>query len=1150
MPLQKVPVPINFSQGYGQKADPKQLAIGKFQSLKNTTFDKVGLLQKRNGFAELTSLNAVDLSSVTTYSQSLVALGSTLNIFSEDQNEWLNRGSINQVSLSTLPMVRSSTNQSSVDASLSSKGLSLETWIDSDGTCKYQVNDSSNGQILLNAVNLPTGAMVPRAFALPNYFIVTYLITVSGTPKLEYISIPVNNLTNPGTPVVISSVVKSNTTGYDGIVVLGTLYLAWNGSDGGGAIHQVSLSPYLALSSVRTITGHNGDLISIVTDPVGANIWITYWDSSSGNAYTSILNSHGVVVLIPTKVISTTVLTHITSQLLNNILSIIYEVFNEYPSGVRSDFSSYNTITQSGTVGSPAVILRSVGLASKAFIQNNTIYCMFAYNGAFQPTYFISDLLGNIQVKLAYSNGGGYPSTQVLSNVTFTSNGYAYIGYQYKDLLVSVNKVLNVSNNNSNIYSQAGVNTVTLNFNAPAYSVEIGNNLNLSGGVFTSYDGAKPVEQEFHLWPEDITFLSFTSGGAMADQDYFYKVTYEWTDAQGNLFRSAPSIPQDVTVTIGSDTTFTSVFAINVNYLTVSSSSTLLIGQIITDTTTAGNIQPGTYITSITAGGSATATSVFASGVTSITLSSSAGFSVGQTITDSTTGGNISPNTIITSISGNVIGLSAPTAGASASTPGDTVAVSAAPVIGISLPTIAASAGGGDTLETTNFGSVLLTIPTLRLTAKFNVRIVIYRWSTANQSYYQITSISNPLLNNPAIDTVTYLDVTNDNLIVGNELLYTTGGVVENIAPPSTQIMTLYKSRLILLDAEDTNLLWYSKQVIEDTPVEMSDFFTIYIAPTIGANKSTGPITALGAMDDKLIIFKRDAMYYIIGDGPDNTGANDDFSDPIFIAGTVGSTNQQSIGLIPPGLMFQSDKGIWILNRNLGTEYIGKDVEDFTANASVMSTVLIPGTNQIRFTLSSGVTLMYDYFVQQWGSFINIPGVSSVIYNNLHTYLRSDGAVFQETPGVYLDGSTPTTISFTTSWFNVAGLQGYQRAYQYYLLGTYLSPHVLQVQTAYDYQSYPTQSDIIQPDNYSTPWGGDPTWGESDTWGGVSNTEQWRVNLDQQKCQAVQITVNEIFDPSFGANLAGAGLTLSGINLIMGVKSGYPRLSPGNIVGS
>ncbi len=1072
MPLQKVPVPINFQMGYNQKIDPKQLQIGKFKSLQNSIFDKIGLLMKRNGFGSLTAIDATNLSSITTYSESLVALGDHLNIFSEDQNLWLDKGVVNQVSLSTLSMVRSSTSQTSVDASLSASGLSCEVWIDSDGNCKYQVNDSGDGQVLLNPVNLPSGAKSPRVFALNTHFIITYLLTQTGTPKLFYIAVPYSNLSSPNAPTTLSTQVKSNTAGYDGIVNDNVLYFAWYGSDGGGAIRQSSLSSTLVQGGTHVISGHAADLLTICVNPLNTNIGIAYWELSSGNAFVSMLNQFGGVVLAPTALFTGIQISEITSIFQNGILNVLYEVVNTYPSTVRSDFTEYKTVTMSGVVSGPFIILRSVGLASKPFIQNDTIYVMLVYGGSLQPTYFVSDLLGNIQAKLAYSNGGGYVIGQVLSNVTFTSSGNPYIAYLFKDLLLSANKINN-SVNTSNIYSQTGVNTVTFNFNTPAYSVEIGNNLNLSGGFLSGYDGVKPTEQEFHVWPEDITLAPSNSGGAMSAQEYFYKVTYEWTDGQGNLFRSAPSIALSTTVEAGTPVTFTSAFAANVTSLTVSSAAGLIVGQNITDQTTAGNIQPGTFITSI----------------------------VGS-------------------------------------------------VIGISLPTVATSAGGsGDTLTTSDFGSVTLVIPTLRLTSKPNARIVIYRFSVANQNYYMISSIQMPTLNNPAVDTITYVDTQNDNVIIGNLLIYTTGGVIENIAPPSTKIMTLFKSRLFLLDAEDQNLLWYSKQVIESTPVEMSDLFTIYVAPTIGASKSTGPITSLGAMDDKLIVFKKDAAYYITGTGPDNTGANNDFSDPTFISGTVGCANQQSIVLIPDGLMFQSDKGIWLLNRNLGTSYIGAPMEDFTANSTVMSAVVVPGTNQVRFTLSSGVTIMYDYYVGQWASFVNIPGISSTIYNGLHTYLRVDGSLFQETPGVYLDGSNPVLMSFTTSWFNIAGLQGYQRAYQYYLLGTYLSPHTLQVQTAYDYDDSKFQSNIIQPDNFSPPWGGDLTWGGSEQWGGVSNSEQWRVDLDQQKCQSIQITVNEQFDASFGVP-AGAGFTMSGVNLIMGAKSGYPRLKPTRIVGA
>jgi hypothetical protein len=69
-----------------------------------------------------------------------------------------------------------------------------------------------------------------------------------------------------------------------------------------------------------------------------------------------------------------------------------------------------------------------------------------------------------------------------------------------------------------------------------------------------------------------------------------------------------------------------------------------------------------------------TARSVFASGVKTITISSVQNLVVGAVVTDSTTGGNISGGTTVASIGpGNQITLSAATAGASASAPGDTL---------------------------------------------------------------------------------------------------------------------------------------------------------------------------------------------------------------------------------------------------------------------------------------------------------------------------------------------------------------------------------------------------------------------------------------------------------------------------------------------
>jgi hypothetical protein len=360
---------------------------------------------------------------------------------------------------------------------------------------------------------------------------------------------------------------------------------------------------------------------------------------------------------------------------------------------------------------------------------------------------------------------------------------------------------------------------------------------------------------------------------------------------------------------------------------------------------------------------------------------------------------------------------------------------------------------------------------------------------------------------------------------------------VEDIAAPAAIHSALYQNRMLVIDAEDQNLIWYSKQVVQNTPVEFSDLFTIYVSPTSGAQGSTGPLTALGAMDDKLVMFKKAAIYYLTGKGPDNTGANNDFSEPIYITSSVGTTNPSSVVLTPMGIMFQSEKGIWLLGRDLQTKYIGAPVEKYNSD-TVTSATAIEGTNQVRFIMSSGITLMYDYYYDQWATFSNILAISALLWQGQHTYLNSLGAIYQETPGTYLDGSNPVLMSFTTAWINVAGLQGYERFYFMHLLGTYFTPFKLAAQLSYDYNSSFSQNISISQDNFSPVYGGDALWGSGDVWGGPANAFEAQVFPQIQKCSAFQVTINEVYDPSLGVT-AGAGIALSGLNLTVGVKKGY-----------
>lgn len=1005
MALQKQPVPINFAKGLNTKTDPYQITLGSFAALKNSVFDTLGRMTKRNGFGTLTTLPNDQQTTITTLNDSLLTTGSNLYAYSPDIDAWYDQGTVQPVHLSTQSMLRSSTSQVSPDMAVTPEGLACLVYMDA-GASYYQISDSNTGQQIVPRVALPATAVNPRVFLSRNYFIVTFIAISGGAPHLQHVSIPITTPTSPRPVTDISSSVASISAGYDGCISNDVLYLAWSST--GTTVRVAYLSASLIISAPKIIPASVGSLVSVAVDnstptPV---VWVSYYDSGTTTIKTTAYSYLLAVLLAPVTVV-TTPINELTSIADNSTLTLIYENQNtySYAPSAKSDYVSKIDVTQLGVVGSPTIILRSVGLASKPFYNagNTTRYVLVTYGGPNQPTYFLIDLLGNIYMRLAYSNGGGYASSQVLPSVTYMEADSTWVApYMIKDFLATVNKgtQLPAGTPTNSIYTQTGINLARFSINTSHQdSSSIADCLHLTGGQLWQYDGVKPVEHSFHVWPEDVTAVWSATGGSIAAKPdgstntnaYYYAFTYEWTDNQGNLHRSAPSIPTAVTTT-----------------------------------------------------GAGTA------------------------------------------------------------------------------------------------GSITLNVPTLRLTYKSGtnpVRIVGYRWSVAQQSFYQFTSITSPVVNSTTTDSVTIVDTAADSAILGQTLLYTTGGVVENIAAPASIDSALFKNRLFLIDAENPNLLWYSKVVIQNTPVEMSDLFTVYVAPTTGAQGSTGDTTAISAMDDKLIIFKRNAAYYITGTGPDNTGANNDFTDPVFIASSVGCAVPNSIVLTPNGLMFQSDKGIWLLGRDLSTSYIGAPVEAYN-DFEVKSAEVIPGTNQVRFILSNNITLMYDYFVGEWGVFDNYSAVSATLYEGLHTYLSSSGIVYRETPGKYLDGSKPVLMSFTTSWINVAGLQGYERFYFMYILGTYFTPFNLNVTIAYDYNPSFSQQTQIRPDNYTPNYGGESVWGGAGPWGGPGNVFEARVFPQQQKCESFQLSVTETYDPSFGQP-AGQGLAISGLNLIVGLKKGY-----------
>ena len=1021
--LNKMPIDISFAKGLDTKTDPKRVPIGNFTRLENIVFQKGGLLQKRNGFGRLSDLPNPDYSYLTTLNGNLTAVGDNIASFDLSSDSWVSKGSFQQVSLSTLPLIRNSLNQSQCDAAVSPNGLVCTVYIETNGasaTNKYSIADATTGQNIIAPSAIPvssgtvSGGM--RVVCLGNNFVLFFTNTIGGVSHLQYVPIPSFNPTAPlaaSDVDIATSYVPASGLSWDVAVAGSYAYIAYDTTSGGQSVKIASLSTSLVLSSPAVFStgpGNTATSVSVTPDmsiPSSPVIYVTFYNDATLKAYTASVSSTLGVITAPTQVYTSPTfhVANVTSVAWSGVCQIFFDIANVYTFGDHPATNFIQTCRFSG-MANPTLttVIRSVGLASKAFLMGGVPFFLAAFSSPYQPTYFLINGTGTsaspiIAAKLAYSNGGGY-LTQGLPQVNVSGTSVS-IPYLFKDSIQAVNKDTNVASGTqvAGIYAQTGIKMATISFAPSLDTAEIGQDLHLSGGFLWMYDGYLPVEHSFFLWPDtDITSPTGTAlgtttlGASMALQQYYYQFVYSWADNQGNIFRSAPSIP--VTVTLS---------------------------------------------------------------------------------------------------------------GAQ--------------------------------------NSVILNIPTLRCTMKTAnpVKIEVYRWSAQQEEYYEVTSVTAPILNDTTVDSVTVTDTFSDATILGNALIYTTGGVVEDVNAPASSIMDLFDNRLWLVDAEDPNLLWYSKSVIEATPVEMSDLFTMYVAPSTAAQGSTGPITALEPMDDKLIIFKKNAIYYINGTGPDNTGANSQYSPISFITSTIGCANEKSIVFTPNGLLFQSDKGIWILGRGLDTSYIGAPVESLTQSAMVTSVVNVPGTCQVRFCLDSGVTLMYDYYYGQWSSFTGVPSVSSCLYRGLHTIINAEGQVYQETPGTYLDGSNPVLVAFQTGPIRLGDLQNYQRAYSFHLLGTYMTPHKLVVTATYDYGDGPSQTTILSPNNFTPTFGNQGGPFGQGIFGGVGSLEQFRVFLQQQRCQAFAIGLQEVYDGTFGVP-AGAGLTLSGINVLCAFKGKVPTL--------
>lgn len=994
MPLTKQNIPIIFGKGLDTKTEEKVVQLDRMLELENAVFTKKMSLATRYGSDKL-SKHILDSSSLIEnprklmvfQDELLMATKDTLYSYISSSDSWSSRGSISSVGVTSKSIVRNTQSQSVPDG-YSLKGVTVYAWEENSGI-KVTVIDETTGLPILSETVISATGVKPKVISNNTYLFVYY---IEGTNwKCRRLS--PNNPSTFETAITLAADIKDNFDLHphgNNIVYIYNRstskcnigYIQLDG-DIGDPINGFPTAVDTAKkgdSCVAIISKFDGDL----TDAIYA-----FYSNTTDGVLCSILDLGLNITHTVTVDAILTQVRNITAIFLDSIsIKVYYEI---YSATTYNAYIKSNTVSYAGAAGTPITAIKSLGLIGKAFYgDDNNLYVIAAYQSTLQSSYFIlRDTLTSegLQVSSVVAKYEGSGLTAKVSSLCHVFNN------MFPNLIKT-----QLQSTVDGVFTLVGIQETALDFSDTTLfqSKELGKNLHIAGGLLYDYDGINAFEHNFHFFPEPSSNSAAASGGNLTDGTRLYCFVYEWTDNQGQIHRSAPSIPQSVT-----------------------------------------------------------------------------------------------------------------------------------------------NSGGGSSQKNT------WTVPTLRVTRKCaatgrtEIRIVGYRTIASGTVYYRFTSQTASNFNDTTADTITVADtVYSDTTIQSNDVLYTTGGVLENYTPGSARLVEEYRNRLIAGGLEDAQAINYSKERIVNEAINFVEEFVFR------NDSGKGGVTGISRLDEKLIIFKPSEMYYQIGQGPTSIGLQNDYQQPIFITTDVGTIEAASIVSMPLGIMFKSMKGFYLLTRSLEPIYIGQPVEKYN-NLTVTSAILCDEFNEVRFTTDQEC-IVYNYNQDQWGVFKNKEAISAVLWLNKWTILKSSGDVFVEDTSTYFDGDSPVTKKLTTAWIQAASLQGAQRIYRVLLLGKLKSPHRLKIEICYDFdpsirETFYYDTETILGSSYY----GEGYFGEQSYYGGADAVYQVEIRPAIQKCQAIRFTLQDLNDN----DVNGAGFEITGMTIQVGVKQGLFRPAISKRVG-
>ena len=378
--------------------------------------------------------------------------------------------------------------------------------------------------------------------------------------------------------------------------------------------------------------------------------------------------------------------------------------------------------------------------------------------------------------------------------------------------------------------------------------------------------------------------------------------------------------------------------------------------------------------------------------------------------------------------------------------------------------------------------------------------------------------------------------------------LYTLNGTLENIPAFGHRVSTVHQGRYCYAPYElEDSVVYYSKVYSESTGIGFNEILRI------NCSVKGGRITALESVQDVLMIFKESAIYVVYGEGLNDAGAGQGYSEPRLITAEHGAVRQKAVERVGESVYFVSSvDGLIYRTSSSGVEYIGDPVRHYCGQYDYSTVWSNPRESTVKFgsQTSGAPCLSYNYKYNKWTTLTGryAQGIISAtaatvggVYGqgNAHVDVIIDSnsnAYIQDITSTY--GTTESyDLKVSTSWIPLNDIAGYGKFYKWTLVGgkTDTNCNII-ARTAYAYEPYWSDNTEVSITTNVGTFGTNEHFGDmtNSTW--VDKSLKYEFDGSRHKTDSVRIQIET------NNGTERDNIELVGIRCRVGVKPGAYRL--------